>query len=190
MKDSPILIINGSPREGGNTDTILEKLIEGAQSTDLNPWYVKLRDLNIANCIACCTCKDEGKCHFNDDMTRMREWIENSRLMIFASPIYWCEITGLMKTFIDRLYFYHHPQNSSLLATKKSLIVTTMGEEENVDYESQVLVEFYRRIFKSLKVTIVDMLFFSGLMGKEDIFRKPEYLEEAFDKGKRLKEML
>ncbi len=181
-----ILVINGTPREGRNTDTIIDKLIEGAESVDKNIQYFKLRDLIIHNCIGCCTCKRESRCHFQDDMTQIRQFIEKSDLMIFASPIYWCEITGLLKTFMDRLYFYHHPENSDLIAEKKAIIITTMGEKENIEYESQLLVEFYRRAFKSLKVEILDMLFFSDLMEKEDVLKKPEYLEQAYNISKNL----
>ncbi|UCE08341.1 MAG: flavodoxin family protein [bacterium] len=185
-----ILIINGTTRDKGNTDAIIEKLIEGAEAVDLNIKYFKLRDLNVANCIGCCTCKDESKCFFQDNMTEIREYINKSDLLILASPIYWCEITGLMKTFMDRLYFYHHSNNSALISGKKAIIITTMGEANNIEYESEVLVEFYKRALKSLQVEILDMLFFSDLMEKEAILKKPEYLEKAYDAGKDLKTMI
>lgn len=181
-----IVVFNGSPRQGGNTDAILKKLIEGARSNALRVRYFKLRNLKIHNCVGCCTCKRESRCHFDDDMIKIRRSIQKCDLMVFASPIYWCEITGLMKTFIDRLYFYHHPENSPLMSGKKALLLTTMGEKDNVDYESQILVEFYRRTFKSLNVDILDMLFFSDLMEKKAILKKPEYLDRALSIGKRL----
>jgi multimeric flavodoxin WrbA len=108
------LIINGSPRVDGNTDTILRLLIKGTKSIPLEPIYRKLRELSIAECIGCCKCRDESLCQFQDDMIPMRRDIEDSGLLIFASPNYWSEVTALMKTFMDRLYFYHHSVNSSL----------------------------------------------------------------------------
>lgn len=175
-----IAVFNGSPRKGGNTDALLEKLVEGARLNTADIRYFQLRGLIIHNCIGCCTCKKESRCYFDDDMTGIRCSIEKCDLMIFASPNYWCEITGLMKTFIDRLYFYHHPENSRLISGKKALIVTTLGERDNVEYESAVLAEFYRRLFKSLNVEILDMKFFSDMMGKGAVLNKPEYLERAF----------
>lgn len=182
----PIVVINGSPRKGGNTDALLEKLMEGAWSTEADIRHFRLRDLDIHNCIGCCTCKAESTCHFDDDMTGIRRSIQKCGLMVFASPNYWCEITGLMKTFIDRLYFYHHPENGHLISGKKALILTTLGEKDNVEYESAVLAEFYRRLFKSLNVEILDRMLFSGLMEKDGILKKPEYLERAFLIGKEL----
>ena len=81
----PTVIINGTPRENGNTDAILNKIIEGAHEVGLETIYVKLRELAIANCIGCCTCRDESQCHFQDDMTQIRRYIEESDLLIFAS---------------------------------------------------------------------------------------------------------
>lgn len=181
-----IAVFNGSPREGGNTDALLEKLGEGARLRTADIRCFRLRDLNIHNCIGCCTCKREARCHFNDDMTEIRHSIQKCGLLIFASPNYWCEVTGLMKTFIDRLYFYHHPENSHLISGKKALILGTLGEKDNVEYESSVLAEFYRRLFKSLNVEVLDMLFFNDLMEKDAVLGKPEYLKRAFSIGERL----
>lgn len=180
------LIINGSPREDGNTDTILRMLIQGARSLPQEPTNRRLRELNITDCIGCCKCRDESVCQFQDDMTPMRRIIEDSELLIFATPNYWCEITGLMKTFMDRLYFYHHPANSSLIAGKKAIIVSTMGVATDIEYESALLIEFFNRAMRSLKIEILDTVLFYGLMEKDDITAKPEYLEQAFDLGKRL----
>ncbi len=187
---NPIMILNGSARDDGNTEAIIKEFIAGALAVGLNSSHIKLRNLNIANCIGCYTCKHESKCSLPDAMTEIRENIVESELLVFASPVYWCEITGLLKTCIDRLYFYHHSANSALIAGKNAIIITTMGESENIEYESEVLVEFYKRALKSLQITILDMLFYSDLMAKEDILKKPKYLDQAFAVGKSLKTRL
>ncbi len=74
-----------------------------------------------------------------------------------------------------------------MISGKKVLLLTTMGEKDNVDYESQVLMEFYRRVFKSLNVDILDMFFFSDLMEKEAILKKPKYLDRSLSIGKHLR---
>ena len=181
-----ILVINGSPREGGNTDALLDALIKGAKSRSLDPLYKKLRDLHIEDCIGCCRCRDESICFFQDDMTLLREEMENSGVLVLATPNYWCGVTGMMKTFIDRLYFYHHPANSALIAGKKAVVVSTMGERSNVEYESALIVELFNRATRSLDIETVETVLFSDLMGKNDIAAKPDYLERAFELGARL----
>ena len=183
---SPTLLINGSPREHGNTDALLERLVRGAESVSQEVEYIQLRELRIGNCIGCCTCRDESTCKLQDDMTVLREKIENAGLLILASPNYWCGITGSMKTFMDRLYFYHHPRNSARIAGKEAVILSTMGESTNIDYESSLLVEFFERAMKSLEIAIRDILLFPGLMEKGDVLGRPDYLEQAFALGQSL----
>ncbi|MFC1911582.1 flavodoxin family protein [Chloroflexota bacterium] len=180
-----ILVINGATREDGNTDVIVKKLAEGILTAGLKVRCVTLRELNISDCIGCCQCLRESTCHFQDDMTGLRDAVVAADVLVFASPIYWCEVTALMKTFIDRLYFYHHKANSSLVAGKKALLLTTLGEKDAA-YESEVLIEFYKRCLRSLGITILDMLFFPELMEKEDIEQRPDYLEIALNTGKKI----
>jgi len=179
------LVINGSTRENGNTDAILKSFTKGICAAGFNAREAVLRDLSIHNCIGCYQCREEKKCHFQDDMTELRDMVIKSDVLAFASPIYWCEITGLMKTFIDRLYFFHHKENNHLVSGKKAVIITTLGEKD-AEHESSVLVEFYRRCMHSLGIEILDMLFYADLMDKDAIAAKPEYLKAAQDAGMKL----
>jgi multimeric flavodoxin WrbA len=181
-----IVVLNGSAREGGNTDVLLEHLIDGAKAAGCGVVEFRLRNRMIANCVGCCTCKTESRCQFDDSMTAIRNALEKADIIVFGSPVYWCEITGLMKTCFDRLYFYHHPENKNLITGKSALVVTTMGEADNAEYETALISEFYRRGLNSLGIAILDMLVFSDLMDKEAISRKPEYHEQAYACGQGL----
>jgi multimeric flavodoxin WrbA len=183
-----VLIINGATRINGNTDILVEKIIDGAKNAGLNPNLVELKNKNISNCIGCYTCLKESMCFFQDDMTEVRNFIHKSELLILASPLYWCGVTGLMKTFLDRLFFYYHPENKGSIAEKKAIIVTPMNQR-NVDYESEVLVEFYNRLLGCLDVKIVNMFFFSDIMEKGSVLEKPEYLKQAYAIGTNLKNL-
>ncbi len=181
--DKNILMINGSTREGGNTDRILTGMIKGIKDREV--MQAVLRDMEIGNCIGCAKCRDESACSQNDDMTGLRRSIEKSDILIFASPVYWCEITGLMKTFIDRLYFYHHTNNAHLVSGKKGLVVSPLGET-NVFYETEILVSFYNRLFYSLGIELIDMQFYPGLMEKDDLKKYPEMFAKAKNSGESL----
>jgi multimeric flavodoxin WrbA len=119
-----VLIVNGATRINGNTDILVGKIIEGAEGAGLNSTLVELRNKHVSDCIGCYLCREESKCSFQDDMTEIRNFINESELLIFASPLYWCGVTGLMKTFLDRLFFYYHPQNRPLISGKKAIIIT------------------------------------------------------------------
>ena len=181
--NSHILVINGATREGGNTDTIINLFAEGALAAGLHTDRIQLRNLTIADCIGCCTCLRESRCHFDDDMTGLRKEIIASSILVLASPLYFCEVTGVMKTFIDRLYFFYHDVNKNMVAGRKVLIMTTLGEKES-GFETEIIEESYKRLLKALDMKLVGMHYFPDLMEKESIGQKPAYLEKAYNIGK------
>lgn len=181
MSDS-VLIINGSTRINGNTDILIDRIIAGARYVNVNPTLITLRNKQISNCIGCYQCLRTSECSFKDDMTEIRALIEEAGLMVLASPLYWCGVTGLMKIFIDRLFFYYHPETRPLISGKRAMILTPMNQKD-VSFESQVLVEFYKRLLSCLNVEIADMFFFSDIMGKGAVSDRPEYLDHAYRIG-------
>jgi len=183
------LIVNGAIRVKGNTDTLVNKIRESSANTELKVDLVTLREKTVGNCLGCYKCLTEGECSIQDDMTEIRKYIQESQLLILASPLYWCGVTGLMKTFIDRLFFYYHHHTKIGLSGKRAIIITPMNQR-NVIYESEILVQFYNRLLNCLGIKLIDMLFFGGIMRKDEVERKPQYLEEAFKLGKNLPNLI
>jgi len=184
-----ILIINGATRVEGNTDILLGRFVQGVASAEGISKVVDLRGKKIGGCIGCYQCLREFTCSLADDMTEIRTEIEASDLLVFASPVYWCGVPGLMKTFIDRFFFYYHPQNNVLLSGKKATVLAPLNQK-NVAHETALLVEFFERFFSCLGIKIIGMHFFSGIMDKAAVLQKTEYLEEAFQVGKGLAQSL
>jgi multimeric flavodoxin WrbA len=179
------VIINGAIRAKGNTDTLVNKIIEGSSATDVEVHLVTLREKKVGNCMGCYQCLAKSSCSVQDGMTKIRGIIQNAQLLIFASPLYWCGVTGLMKTFIDRLFFYYHPETKPWIAGKKAIIVTPMNQQ-NVVYESETLIHFYTRLLNCLGIKDIEMFFFGEIMKKEDLSQKPQYIKEAYNIGKHL----
>lgn len=184
--NNSVLIINGSTRPNGNTDILLDRVISGAGDVNLKPALIELRKKDVSNCIGCYQCFNSSKCSFDDDMTKIRSLMEDSTLIVLASPLYWGSVTGLMKVFLDRLFFYYHPQTRPLISGKRAIILTPMNQN-NVEFESQVLVEFYKRLLSCLGITIIDMFFYGGIMGKGEVMEKQEYLEGAYEIGSNMR---
>ena len=183
--DRHILIINGAIRSKGNTDILVEKLIEGAASVGISTEQVDLRRKRIGDCIACYQCMKDAICTLDDDMGLILKQIESSPLLLFASPLYWCGVPGKMKTFIDRLFFYYHPQNRARIAGKGAIVLSPLNQKD-VPHETGPLVEFYDRLFRCLGLEICGMHFFGGIMEKGAVLQRPEYLERAFRIGEGL----
>ncbi len=104
------LAINGSPRKTGNTATLLNKALEGAAVEGAETELVHLYDLDYKGCTSCFACKliggkSYGRCALRDGLTPLLEKIPEVDALIFGSPIYFGNVTGEMKSFIERLIF-------------------------------------------------------------------------------------
>lgn len=109
-----ILAINGSPRKKWNTAMMLEKAIEGAASKGAETNLIHLYDLKFKGCISCFSCKTRngksyGKCAVKDDLTPVYAEIKEAGAFILGSPIYFGDVTGEMRSFMERLLFPYLP---------------------------------------------------------------------------------
>lgn len=101
-----ILAVIGSPRRGGNTEVLVEEILQGAVSNGHKFETLRLYDYEILPCLDCRGCKRaEGgnRCVLDDGMNEIYPWLEWADLIIFGTPVYWYGPTAKMKLFIDRL---------------------------------------------------------------------------------------
>lgn len=106
------IAINGSPRKDWNTAALCKSFLEGAASSgkDVQTAIINLYDIKYTGCRSCFGCKRKGspnygKCTFHDGLYRILPKIANADAVAFASPIYFGDITGQMKCFLERLLF-------------------------------------------------------------------------------------
>ncbi len=106
-----IIIIDGGPRRGMNTAQMLQHFAEGAQSVsdDVEVTTVRLYDMDFKGCMSCMVCKIKGKasniCKFKDALTPVLEEIAQADGLVLGSPIYFGDVTGKMRIFLERLAF-------------------------------------------------------------------------------------
>ena len=136
-----IIAVNGSPRKRGNTATLLNKALEGASSQGASTELINLYDLNFKGCVSCFACKlkggkSYGKCAYKDELTPVLDKIERADAVILGSPIYFSEVTGEMRSFMERLVFQYlvYDKNYSSLNNKRKPIgcIYTMNVPENM----------------------------------------------------------
>jgi multimeric flavodoxin WrbA len=124
-----ITIINGSPRKNGATYKILNYFKESLEYThsNINIEFVNLIDYNFKYCIGCQYCYKTGKCIISDDrIEEIHEIIKNSNGIIWGSPNYATNISGLLRNFHDRV----HMTMEQLLYRKPCINIVTY---ENID---------------------------------------------------------
>lgn len=121
-----VLAIMGSPKKKGNTYELTKKVEKNIkQHGNVEFEYVFLKDLNLKTCRGCQICFNKGEdlCPLKDDRSMLEEKMQNADGVIFTSPNYVFNVSGLMKNFIDRFgYVCHRPR-----FFKSAMILTTSG---------------------------------------------------------------
>ncbi|WP_434793578.1 hypothetical protein TPDSL_34560 [Terrisporobacter petrolearius] len=101
---SKIVAFVGSPRKNGNVDTIIEKILDGANSSNSNIKKFYLNDMNIKGCQGCLYCRNVHDCAVKDDMQTIYKEIKDADYVIIGSPVYICQVSAQTKLMLDRLY--------------------------------------------------------------------------------------
>jgi len=100
-----ITILNGSPREGGNTEIMADVFMEEAKKNGHEVTKLNVGQMDVIGCMACESCfANDGLCVIEDDMQDIIKVIDETELLVLASPIYWFDISAQLKAVIDRLY--------------------------------------------------------------------------------------
>ena len=127
-----IIVIDGGPRKNFNTASILQKFAEGASSvsSDIEVKKVRLYSLDYKGCMSCMACKIKGNasnvCKFKDALTPILEEIAGADGLVLGSPIYFGDVTGQMRTFLERLAFPWLSYNDYSLTAPKRMPVVLM----------------------------------------------------------------
>lgn len=98
-----VLAISGSPRRGGNSDTLCDQFLRGAAEAGHETEKIFLGDKNINYCTGCGGCvAGSGYCVQKDDMREILGKMVGADVIVMATPVYFYTMTGKMKTMIDR----------------------------------------------------------------------------------------
>ena len=137
-----VLAINGSPRKTWNTATLLQQALAGAAARGATTELLHLYDLDYKGCTSCFACKmiagtSSGRCAMQDDLRPVLEKIERDiDVLILGSPIYFGQVSGEMRSFMERLLFaplvYSQPPRSTFPRTIRTAVLYTMNVTEEV----------------------------------------------------------
>lgn len=97
-----VLILSSSPRIHGNSDTLCDEFLKGAQKAGHEVEKINLTQKIIKPCLGCLVCSKTKKCVQNDDMEMILTKMINADVIVMATPVYFYAVSGQMKTMIDR----------------------------------------------------------------------------------------
>ena len=169
-----VIAINGSPRKNWNTAMLLNSALEGAASRGASAELVHLYDLDFKGCISCFACKRKGgtsygKCAVRDGLTPLLEKIEGADAFFIGSPIYFGNVTGETRSFMERLlfqYLVYAPEDRTLAPKKRAGLIFTMNLSDSIAKDRG-----YDRIFESTART------FRMIFGSAEILSSTDTLQ-------------
>jgi multimeric flavodoxin WrbA len=126
-----IVAIQSSPNLEGLTSSLAQAVLKGSKEHGTSTELVHLNNLNIKTCTACESgwgkCRTEGACILEDDFKALREKITKSDSFVFATPVYWGDLSESAKIFLDRLRRVERGQDFETFKGKKVIGITSAG---------------------------------------------------------------
>jgi multimeric flavodoxin WrbA len=148
-----IVSLLGSPRCGGNSTAIAGRLLETAAGLGAETRAFELNRLNYRGCQGCYACKKTvDHCILQDELTGVLDAVREADVVVLASPVYYGDISGQLKCFIDRTFSYlvpdyvTNPNPSRLPPGKRLVIILTQGNPD-----PELFADVYPRYDKFLK---------------------------------------
>ena len=176
-KQMKILVITGSPRKNGNSNTLTDNFIKGAQEAGHNVVRFDSAFKNVHPCIACNKCGMNGQCVFKDDFEFIRDNIVDADAVIFATPMYYFGISAQIKAVIDRFYAI----NGQIHTPKKSALIMTYADTSSK--EAQPIISHYETLLNYLGWSDSGKIIASGVWTEGDV-NNTEYPKQAYELGK------
>ena len=159
-----VIAVNGGPRKDWSTGTLLKNALEGAESVGAGTTLVHLYDLTYKGCTSCFSCKRKGNacaglCAMRDDLRDVLAEVLECDVLLLGSPIYFGDVTGEMRSFLERLLFpnasYDEFGKSTFARQVSCGLIFTMNcpEEFVKTFHYDVLFENHARMLGILKGT-------------------------------------
>ncbi len=175
-KQKKIIVISTSPRVNGNSNALADEFVKGAKQAGHIVEKISLIGKSLKFCIGCLKCQETRKCVIKDNVAEILTKLSNCDVIVFATPIYYYEMSGQMKTFIDRM----NPLYDTDYSFTESYLLASAAEDEESAVDGAI---------NGLKgwLACFDRVKLSGVVrgvsatAPNDISEK--YLKEAFEMG-------
>ena len=179
---SNVLVISTSLRARSNSDVLTERLIAGARDAGHAVEHISLKGKEIKYCIGCLSCMKTQRCVQKDDAAEIAEKVKQADVLVFATLIYYYEMSGQMKTLLDRM----NPLYGTDYRFRRVYLLSTAadsapGTDERAVNGLQGWIECFE------KAEFGGSLFCGGLNEPGEAANSSDALERAYAFGKALK---
>ena len=176
-----VLIISTSLRGGSNSELLAKECAKGAEEAGNRVELLSLKGKKIQYCIGCLSCIKTGKCVQKDDAPEIMEKLRRADVLVFATPIYYYEMCGQMKTLLDRM----NPLYSSDYAFREVYMIATAADGEDSTFEKaynglQGWVDCFP------KAKLCGLVAGEEIGDPKDAVNHPDVMEKAYELGKEI----
>lgn len=166
--------MTGSPRRGGNSELLADAFIKGAQQAGHTVIKYETAFKNIQGCQACHACYSHvNACVFDDDFNALAPMIEQSDVIVFATPLYWFNFPAQLKAAIDKIFALLIGNRQ--INIKESILLACAESSEESDFNG--LVYTYDSIADYMKWTDLGKLLVPSVNDKGDILKTDALLK-------------
>ena len=175
-----VYVISTSLRHGSNSDILADKLIEGAKVAGHDVEKISLVGKNIQFCKECMACQKLGRCIIKDDVNDIMAKVLQADVICWATPIYYYEMSGQMKTLIDRMNAMYEQDYHF---RDVYLLTTAAEDEEQTPKRAEAGLTGWIDCYP--KSRLAGTLFCGGVNDPREIEGNPK-LQEAFEMGRNI----
>ena len=175
-----VLVLSSSLRKNSNSEQLAVSFADGAKSAGHEAEVISLREKEIRFCIGCLACQKTQRCFMHDDADAIREKMLRADVLVFATPIYYYEMSGILKTMLDRANPLYA---SDYLFREIYALATAAEDEEHVPEKAFSGIEGWVDCFEKAKLS--GTLFCGGVTAAGEIKDNPK-LKEAYEMGRNI----
>ena len=173
-----VLVISTSLRKASNSDLLADEFARGAKDAGNSVEKISLHGKNLGFCQGCLACQKTGRCVIQDDANEIAQKMHNADVLVFATPIYYYEMSGQMKTMLDRA----NPLYGSDYQFREVYLLTCAAEEDEGAAKRAVEgLKGWIACFEKAK--LAGALFAGGVTEAGEI-KEHSALQKAYDMGR------
>ena len=173
-----IVVISTSLRRGSNSDMLADKFVEGAKAAGNDVEKISLVGKKIQFCKGCMGCQKLGRCVIHDDVNGIMTKVLRADVVVWATPIYYYEMSGQMKTLIDRMNAMYEQDYQF-----RDVYLLSTAAEDEAETPKRAEIGLTGWIDCYPKSRLACTLFCGGVNDAREIEGNPK-LQEAFELGK------
>ncbi|MCU0558880.1 MAG: flavodoxin family protein [Desulfobacterales bacterium] len=186
-KKQNLLVVIGSPRRGGNSAALADRLAKSAAAAGAAVEALFLQELDIKPCTACeaCRAKRARGCIIRDGMQPLYAKIKAADAIVVASPVYWFSLSAQTKLFMDRWYALGGGNDYRGLRGKRFALLLAYADADAFSSGAVNALHTFQDAIGYLGGTIAGMVYGSAAKAGEIRARK-DLMQQAAELGRRL----